>query len=70
MEWYCGWWEIEYRAVLNGIVAGGILYIQRYGMLLCLEGDSIYSDMEWYCVWRELYIQRYGILLWLEGDCI
>ena len=85
MEWYCGWREIVYRAVWNGIVVGERLYIQQYGMVLWLEGDCIYSSMECYCGWREivykavwngivaggkLYIQRYGILLWLVGVCI
>ena len=43
-----------YTAVWNGIVVGGRLYIQRYGMVLWLEGDCIYSGMEWYCGWREI----------------
>jgi len=65
-------------------MAGGRLYMQRYGMVLWLKGDCIYSGMEWYCGWREilytavwngivaegtLYIQRYGMLLLLKGDC-
>jgi len=66
-------------------VAGGRLYVQRYGMVLCLGGDCIYSSVECYCGWREivytavlndivaggrLYIQQCGMVLWLEGDCI
>jgi len=54
-------------------------------MVLWLEGDCIYSGMEWYCGWRtivykaegngivvggRLYIKRYGMVLWLEEDCI
>ena len=74
-----------YTAVWNGIVVGGRLYIERYGMVLWLEGDFIYSGMELYCGWREivytavwnvivagwrLYKQRYGMVFWLQGDCI
>ena len=64
-------------------MAGGRLCIQRCGMVLWLEGDCIYSGVEWYFGLREivyktawngivvvgiLYIQRYGKLLWLDGD--
>ena len=46
------------------------MYIQRYGMVLWLEGDFIYSGMEWYCGWREIIYTAVGMVLWLEGDCI
>jgi len=59
VEWYCGWREIVYTAVWNDIVGGGRLYIQRYGMVLWLEGDCIYSGMEWYCGWREISVISY-----------
>ena len=66
MEWCRGWRVILYTAVWNGIVVGARLYIQRYGMLLWLEGDSIYSGMNVIVVRGRLNIQRYGMLLWLE----
>jgi len=33
--------EIVQRAVWNVIMAGGRLYVQRYGMILWREGDCI-----------------------------
>jgi len=59
MESYCGWMEIEYTAVWNGIVVGGIFYIQQYGMVFWLEGDFMYSGMECYCVCRVIVFYYY-----------
>jgi len=38
-EWYFSWREIVYQAAWNGIVVGVRLYIERYGMVLWLDGD-------------------------------
>jgi len=65
-------------------VAGGRLYIKRYGMVLWLVGECIYSGMECFCGWREivytavwnvivaagrLYVQRYGMIMW-QGEIV
>ena len=70
MEWYCGWREIVYTAVRNGIVVGGRLYIQRYGMVLWLEEDCIYSGMEWYCGWGENVYKTVWNVIVAGGDFI
>ena len=54
MESYYDWMEIVYTAAWNVIVVGGRLNIQRYGMLLWLEGNCIHSCMDCYCGWWEV----------------
>jgi len=61
---------IVYTAVWNVIVAGGRLYVQRYGMILW-KWEIVYKAV-WngIVVGARLYIQRYGMVLWFEGDFI